>query len=148
VLAWLPEWFRQGLREFSNPGVVLGLLVFSLVTLVATLIGVPWFFCRIRPDHFTREDRPSLPFVRAGSWLQPIAHVLRNVLGVVLICLGLAMLLLPGQGLLTVLIGLICVDFPGKRRFERWLVSRPAVARGINRLRRRAGQPPLEVPGA
>ena len=145
-MAWLPDWFPHGLREFLTPGMVFGLLVFSLVALVATLIGVPWFFCRIAPDHFTREARPSLPFVVSGSWVQPVAHALRNALGVVLICLGLAMLVLPGQGVLTLLIGLICVDFPGKRRFERWLVSRPAVAHGINRLRRRAGQPPLELP--
>lgn len=145
-MAWLPDWFPNGLREFLTPGLVFGLLVFSLVALVATLIGVPWFFCRIPPDHFTREERPSLPFVASASRLQPIAHALRNVLGVFLICLGLAMLVLPGQGVLTVLIGLLCVDFPGKRRFERWLVSRPAVAHGINRLRQRAGQPPLELP--
>jgi hypothetical protein len=148
VLAWLPDWFPQGFRELLTPGLVYGLLVFSLVALVATLIGVPWFFCRIPPDHFTREERPSLPFVPSSSWVQPIVHGLRNLLGVILILLGLAMLLLPGQGVLTLLIGLLCVDFPGKRRFERWLVSRPAVARGINRLRRRAGRPPLEVPGA
>ena len=145
-MAWLPDWFPQGLREFLTPGLVLGLLVFSLVALVATLVGVPWFFCRIPSDHFMREERSSLPFVARGSWVQQVGRVLRNLLGVVLICLGLAMLVLPGQGVLTLLIGLICVDFPGKRRFERWLVSRPAVARGINRLRRRAGRPPLELP--
>ncbi len=148
MLAWLPHWLPQGFREFVTPGVVYGLLVFSLVALVATLVGVPWFFCRIPPDHFTRAERRSSPFRASGSWARRFAFALRNILGVFLICLGVTMLVLPGQGVLTILVGLICVDFPGKRRFECWLVSRPAVAQGINRLRRRAGRPPLEVPGA
>lgn len=142
----LPEWFPPGLRELLTPGLIYGLVIFSIVAFVATVIGVPWFICRIPPDHFVRDDRPSFPFLPARSWVKLLGHALRNLLGVVLVLLGIAMLVLPGQGALTILIGLICLDFPGKRRFERWLVSRPAVARGINHLRRRAGQPPLELP--
>lgn len=143
-MAW-PDWLPHTFREVATPGVAVGLLVFSLAAVVATLIGVPWFFCRIPPDHFMREDRPSL--FACKPWVRPLVTALRNALGVLLICLGLVMLVLPGQGLLTILIGFFCVDFPGKRRFERWLVSRPPVARGINRLRHRAGRPPLELPG-
>ena len=57
------------------------------------------------------------------------------------------MLLLPGQGVLTMLLGFIMVDLPGKYRFERWLVARPLVLRSINMLRRRAGREPLILDG-
>ena len=56
---------------------------------------------------------------------------------------GIAMLVLPGQGILTMLLGFILVDLPGKYRFERWLVTRPLALRSINLLRRRAGHDPL-----
>jgi hypothetical protein len=50
---------------------------------------------------------------------------------------------IPGQGLLTVLIGLMLVDFPGKLRLERWLIGLPRVLQTVNRLRQRYGRPPL-----
>jgi len=56
---------------------------------------------------------------------------------------GIAMLVLPGQGILAILGGIELMDFPGKYRLERWIVSRPAVLRSVNWLRRRMGRPPL-----
>lgn len=71
----------------------------------------------------------------------------KNLLGYLLIVAGIAMLLLPGQGVLTMLLGFIMVDLPGKYRFEQWLVARPLVLRSINMLRRRAGREPLILDG-
>ena len=34
---------------------------------------------------------------------------------------------------------------PGKYGFERWLVSRRVILAGVNRLRVKAGRPPLEM---
>ena len=53
------------------------------------------------------------------------------------------MLVLPGQGVLTILIGVMFINFPGKYRLERWVVMRDPVLKTINRLRQRAGHPPL-----
>jgi UPF0716 family protein affecting phage T7 exclusion len=72
-------------------------------------------------------------------------HVGKNLLGVTLMIAGLAMLVIPGPGLLTVLIGFLLVDFPGKYKLERWLVARPAIRRPIDWLRKRAGRMPLQV---
>ena len=64
-----------------------------------------------------------------------------------LVVLGLIMALpgVPGQGLLTALIGLTLLSFPGKRRLERRFVRIPALLRAINRLRARFARPPLEL---
>jgi hypothetical protein len=64
----------------------------------------------------------------------------------ILILLGLLMLVLPGQGLVTLLVGLMVLDFRGKRALEQRLVARPGVLRFINGLRSRAGRAPLEMP--
>jgi hypothetical protein len=37
------------------------------------------------------------------------------------------------------------LNFPGKRRLERRLIRRPAISRGINRLRTHFHRPPLEL---
>jgi len=46
--------------------------------------------------------------------------VFRNAIGAVLVMLGVAMSLpgVRGQGLLTILVGLMLVDFPGKRTLQ------------------------------
>ena len=67
----------------------------------------------------------------------------QNTLGVVFIVAGLAMLLLPGQGILTMIIGIMLLSFPGKYRLERWAIARGPVLRTCNRMRRRAGRPPF-----
>ncbi len=71
--------------------------------------------------------------------------IIKNVVGALLVVLGLLMSLpgIPGQGLLTILIGVMLLNFPGKRRIERRLVSRQPVLAAINILRARFGKPAL-----
>ena len=77
--------------------------------------------------------------------LRLIALGVKNVVGWFLLLGGIAMLVLPGQGLLTILIGVSLMDFPGKRAIERKLVSRPLVLQAINRIRQRFDRPPLLI---
>jgi hypothetical protein len=64
----------------------------------------------------------------------------------VLVLLGLVMLVTPGQGILTLLSGLLLMNFPGKYRLEQWLVLRPGILRALNWLRRRRNQPAFDAP--
>ena len=70
----------------------------------------------------------------------------KNLLGAALMLLGILMLFTPGQGLLTLLVGLLLMNFPGKYRLERTLVARPGIFRSLNWLRRRRGAEPFELP--
>ena len=67
------------------------------------------------------------------------------MLGAIFIVAGIAMIFLPGQGAITILIGITLTDFPGKYRLERWLVTRRPILRSINWLRERRGHPPLRT---
>lgn len=118
----------------------------SLLALVATIIGVPWVVTRLPSDYFSRPQRTLWRESAAAPVMVLFVEMLKNLLGLLLIMLGLVMLVTPGQGLLTLLIGLLLMNFPGKYRLERWLVTRPGVLRGLNWLRRRKGQLPLEAP--
>lgn len=85
------------------------------------------------------RDKP--PVVR---WLGILS---KNLLGVVVIALGLLLSLpgIPGQGLLTVLVGVMLLDIPGKRRLARWVLRSPRMLGGVNRLRGWFGRRPLVV---
>jgi hypothetical protein len=76
-------------------------------------------------------------------WAWTIA---RNLFGVALILLGFVLLFIPGQGLLTMLAGVALADVPGKRVLILKIVSKPAIRRGITKLRARRGRPPLIIP--
>jgi hypothetical protein len=67
------------------------------------------------------------------------------LLGAFLVLLGIVLSLpgVPGQGVLTILLGVMLLDFPGKRGLELKLVSRPKVLNTINRIRHRFDRPPL-----
>ncbi len=100
----------------------------------------------MRADYFTQPRRSTGPFrARHPVWVGVLA-VIKNLVGTVLVLMGLLMLITPGQGLLTLLIGMTMVNYPGKYQAERWLVNRRPVHRSINWIRARANVPPLELP--
>ncbi|HZL72696.1 MAG TPA: hypothetical protein VFC86_09565 [Planctomycetota bacterium] len=125
--------------------VALFALIF-VVTLLGSLGVVLLVLLRLPETYFTSPRRPFM----GGTHPVPrmFLFLLKNLAGVAVVAAGILMSIpgVPGQGFLTILIGLMLVDFPGKYGFERALIRRPAVHRVINRLRARFGRPPLEVP--
>src|SRR4051812_15610304 len=117
----------------------------SVVTLLASLFLVPLMIVRIPANYFDQTAEHRQPVADR----HPVAHVLivigKNLLGLVLIVLGFLMLVLPGQGVLTILAGLVLVDFPGRQRAIQWIVSRHAVLKSMNWIRERGGKEPLIV---
>lgn len=135
----MPAWIEE------HKALLFWLAGFSIVCLLATLIIVPAILVRIPSDYFAHEHRPPGVWVRLPSWLRLAYLIAKNTLGVIFVLAGLAMLVLPGQGLLTLLIGFLMVDGPGKYRLEKWVISRPFVMRSVNWLRRRYGRAPLRI---
>lgn len=122
---------------------------FSFVVFVGGLLALPWLVVRIPADYFRGERRPVPKSRRTGRPRHPVvvwsARIGKNVAGGTLILAGVAMLVLPGQGVLTILAGVVLTDMPGKRRLERAIVRRSVVLRPLNALRRRQGVEPLRV---
>ena len=145
VARYLPESVQPFVEKLLSPGVLIALAVISIVSFVASLVGVPYFLTRLPVDYFSRHERQVLG-LPLGTVSRPrrAFRVLKNLFGLVLLLLGILMLVLPGQAILTLLVALFFLDFPGKHRLERWVVRRPLVLRSINALRRRAGREPLE----
>ena len=55
------------------------------------------------------------------------------------------MLFLPGQGLFTIMIGLMLSNYPGKYLIEKRFIAIPSVLKTINWLRKRSDKSPLEI---
>ena len=128
----MSDWLQQ------NEALLWWLGIFSIASLVASAAALPWVVCRIPVDYFCHRERHP-------ARRHPVAVVAKNLLGGLLLVVGLALLVLPVQGLLTMFVGMLLMDFPGKFTIERKLVARPAILRGLNWLRAKRGVPPLRV---
>lgn len=124
--------------------VLLALFVLSVGGFVGTLVAIPVILVRL-PPHYFDERYPRTWMENHHPVLRLIGLAVKNVVGFVFLLAGIAMLFLPGQGVLTILIGLSLMDFPGKRYLERKLVGQPTVLKAINTLREKFGKPPLVV---
>ena len=122
----------------THPLVVTGMLVVSLLLAGVYAIVIFMAIARMDADYFMRSEaaRDSWRYRYTGLWL--VIRVIKNLLGVLLV--------LPGQGILTILIGISLLEFPGKRRLELAIVKRPSIRRAIDRIRERSGTEPLNLP--
>ena len=122
---------------------LLGTLLFVLSFAVSLAI-VSIILVKIPADYF-QEGRPHEFWSARHPAIRLLGIIGKNVLGVLLVVLGIVMSIpgVPGQGLLTILLGIMLLDFPGRQKLERRIVSQPRVLKNINKLRHRFGKPEL-----
>jgi hypothetical protein len=122
-------------------GVLIFLGGFFLNLGIVTLILV-----KLPADHFSKNRKTEF-WSGPRPALNAAIIIGKNILGVLLVALGIVLSLpgVPGQGLLTILLGIMLLDFPGRDRLEQKLLSRPSVVGAINKLRGRFGKRPLEL---
>ncbi len=134
----MPDWIH------IDETTLFALAVFSVISFVGTLMLVPVLAVRIPADYFAEKKRHRWePWAHRHPVVRWTLLIAKNLLGYTFIVFGIAMLVLPGQGILTILIGIMFINFPGKYRLERWVVVREPVLNTINKLRNRAGREPL-----
>jgi hypothetical protein len=139
----MTDLFAHLTKLLAKGGLWLGIGI-SLVLAIGSIALVAYVVIHWPADHF----KAHLPGVGVPvEPTHPVARAAKNVGGFLLILLGLVMALpgIPGQGILTMIIGFTLVDFPGKRRLERRLIGRPSVLRRINGLRARFQRGALEL---
>ena len=120
--------------------------VWFLASLAFTLIVGALIVVNLPQNYFSSRFDGQL-FSDSSPLLRLILIPLKNLVGLAMLILGIVLSLpgVPGQGLLTILLGLILLDIPGKRALEARIVGRPAILSVLNKLRARFGKPPLEV---
>lgn len=113
----------------------------SLVVFVGSVVALPVVIVRLPADYFVEGAETR----RRGGMLGTALVFVRNVVGVALLLTGVALLFLPGQGLLMILASVVVMEFPGKKRLERRLIARAEVLRVVNRIRARFRAPPFAL---
>ena len=131
--------------SISLRSAAIGVVIF-LVTFFANLALVSLILVKIPADYFKKSRRTKF-MANHSHAVRVLVMVGKNLLGVVLVILGILLSVpgVPGQGVLTILLGIMLLDFPGRRRFEQWIVSSPRVKHAINKLRQRFDKPALEL---
>lgn len=136
------EWLHQ------NKELLTWLLIFSIFTMVFSAVLVPFLISRMSADYFLEDRNEKKRFTHIHPVLGLLGVIAKNVVGGLLILLGIFLSLpgVVGQGLLTILIGISIMDFPGKRKLELKLVSYRPIHSAIDWIRKKTNKPPLILP--
>jgi len=119
------------------------LATLSLITFIISLITIPWLIGKMPADYFIRHRQQVEERHRRHPVMTIIIFCFRNIIGVVLFISGIAMLVLPGQGIITIVIGLSLMDFPGKTKLIDAFLSKPKVIGVLNWIRRKEKKAPF-----
>jgi hypothetical protein len=131
-------------EQYISTETLVALTALSIVFFVGSLIAIPFILVRLPADFFDiRVPRPWME--NHHPVLRVMGHLIKNVVGGIFLFVGFLMLFLPGQGILTMLIGISMLDFPGKRKVEAKLIGQPTVLHAINSMREKFGKPPLII---
>ena len=120
------------------------LSIFILIISVFMMVLIISF---LPEDYFKSENRNLIFSVQNSRYplLKLLALITKNFFGILLLLSGILMLVLPGQGILTIITGLVFMDYPGKYKFERKLLRQKGVINSINWIRSRLSKPSLKV---
>jgi len=139
MMNWISEFFEKITWQEILFSILIFLISFaiSLLAIVFVIVKLPENYFS---SHYQQDFMPNSPF-----WMRWGAVILKNLLGLLLIFVGIILSLpgVPGQGLLTILLGLIMLDIPGKRPIESRIIKRPAILKTINNLRSKFNKPPF-----
>ncbi|MHB8809941.1 MAG: PGPGW domain-containing protein [Desulfobulbaceae bacterium] len=115
----------------------------SVITFIGSLLVIPWLIGRLPVDYFLRHRHKVEERHKRHPIVARLIFVMRNGLGLLFLLAGMVMLILPGQGIITLLIGFSFMDFRKKHALEDALIHRPGVARALNWVRRKQKKQPF-----
>ncbi len=134
------EWVRQHDTVFYWVGAI------SLATVIVSFVAVPIVIRRMPYDYFLEDSAGAEEIREDHPVLRILFLIFKNLIGGILAIGGLIMFLTPGQGVLTLLIGLLLMDFPGKRGLEIRLMRLKPVKKAVDWIRSKGEKPPLVLP--
>lgn len=113
--------------------IALGLLA------ILALVVIPWVVVSMPEDYFAATGDS------AHEQIPILTRIGRNILGWVLMLIGLALFIPPGLGTVFMVAGGVLMDFPYKRALERRAVKLRGVLPILNAIRRLGRVPRFRV---
>ncbi|WP_163336865.1 PGPGW domain-containing protein [Desulfopila sp. IMCC35008] len=112
----------------------------SLITFCISLLCIPWLVSQLPQNYFQNPKNKKETVVSKSHISYPIIFLLRNLIGFVLFTAGIAMLFLPGQGIITMIIGIGVMSFPYKQ-YLIYRATRPATIQStMDWIRKKTGK--------
>lgn len=139
------DWLSDFWATLTWGKILFGIGIFAL-SFALSFLSIAVVMVKIPEDYFSPQYERN--FMPGKPWLvRWSAAIIKNAFGIFLVILGIVLSLpgVPGQGIMTILLGLIMVDLPGKRPLEARIIKRPAILSTINKLRVRYKKPPLQI---
>ena len=133
--------FYEFLSDYKIYLVWLG--TFSFIIFIFSVLTIKWLVALIPSDYFIQKNNSEFRSNYPIFWLASI--IIKNLIGYTLIIGGILMLVLPGQGLFTIFIGLMLSNYPGKFYIERKFIAIPSVLKTINWLRKKSNTPSIRI---
>ncbi|WXT99717.1 MAG: hypothetical protein Ctma_0421 [Catillopecten margaritatus gill symbiont] len=127
------DFINNLLIEYQDILVTMGIV--SAVIFIISLLLTPWLLGKIPADYFVKCETCKSNI---------IITTLKNIIGLILLLAGIIMLVTPGQGIISILLGLFLMEFPGKRKLELKLINSKTTFKTLNWLRSKVGKPPFE----
>ena len=115
----------------------------SFIIFIFSLLTIKWLVALIPSDYFIKKNNSEFRSNYPIFWL--VSIIIKNLVGYTLIVGGILMLVLPGQGLFTIFVGLMLSNYPGKFYIERKFIAIPSVLRAINWLRKKSNTPSIKI---
>ena len=133
--------FFEFLSDYKIYLVWLGTLSFTIF--IFSLLTIKWLVALIPSDYFIKKNNSEFRSNYPIFWL--VSIIIKNLVGYTLIVGGILMLVLPGQGLFTIFVGLMLSNYPGKFYIERKFIAIPSILRAINWLRKKSNTPSIKI---
>ena len=134
----------NNLLEYTNTykSFIFWISLVSLTIFIISILSIRWLVLLI-PENYFKEKKNSI--LKEKYFFYWVAFkFIKNSLGYLLIIGGILMLVLPGQGILTIFVGMILSDYPGKYHIEKKIIQSSIILRTINSIRKKSGKKPLK----
>lgn len=132
-----------------GPNFILLIILLTTAVSITYFIVLSYIITQMDKRYFIRKKfdaddlTDSLNLTLMNKSLTYVVNFIKIIVGIFLFLCGIIMLVLPGQGLITMLIGLSLVPFPGKSTIEQSLLSQKSVKASLNWIRVKANKEPF-----
>jgi len=132
------DFITQATADYQQYFVWMGIV--SFVVFIASLLLTTLLIGKIPQEYFIHTNQHKVEIKHLGHL---IIVIIRTLIGFVLLIAGIIMLVTPGQGIITILLGLFLMEFPGKRKLELKFIKHNPTFKALNWLRNKAGKSPF-----
>ncbi len=132
------DFINQLVIDYQDYFIWMGIV--STVVFVVSLALMPYLLGLIDENYFVGLGKHQL---KVKNFTHLLIVIIKSLLGFILLVVGVIMLITPGQGLISILLGLFLVEFPNKYKWELKLIHHNPTFKMLNWLRAKANKPPF-----